>query len=142
MSHARARQAIETKLAAWAAARPIKVAYLNQPFTPDPGETYLRAFQLPASTTCRYLGGDAYEYAGIYQISIVCPSAQVMAIAEQIVEELNILFQVDTSLARNGFDGLVTEPVDQGPIITESSTYTVPTSFTYAGVADQSPAGA
>ena len=46
MSHARARQAIETKLAAWAAARPIRVAYSNQPFTPNSSETYLRAYQL------------------------------------------------------------------------------------------------
>ena len=142
MSHARARQAIETKLAAWAAARPIRVAYPNQPFTPSASETYLRAFQLPASTTCRYLGGEAYEYAGVYQVSIVCPSEQVMATAEALIDELTWLFRVDTPLARNGFEGLITEPVDQGPTITESATYTVPASFTYLGVADQPPAGA
>lgn len=142
MSHARARQAIETKLAAWSAARPIRVAFPNQQFTPNPSETYLRAFQIPASTTCRYLGGEAYEYTGIYQISIVCPAAQAMATAETLIHELTHLFRVDTPLARNGFDGLITEPVDQGPTITESATYTVPTSFTYTGVADQPPAGA
>ena len=142
MSHARARQAIETKLAAWAAARPIRVAYPNQLFTPNSSETYLRAYQLPASTTCRYLGGEAYEYSGVYQISIVCPSAQAMATAETLIDELTRLFRVDTPLARNGFEGLITEPVDQGPTITESATYTVPASFTYLGVADQLPAGA
>ena len=142
MSHARARQAIETKLAAWAAARPIRVAYPNQPFTPSASETYLRAFQLPASTICRYLGGEAYEYAGVYQVSIVCPSAQAMATAEGLIDELARLFRVDTALTRNGFEGLITEPLDQGPTITESATYTVPASFTYAGVADQPPAGA
>lgn len=142
MSHARARQAIETKLAAWAAARPIRVAYSNQPFTPNSSETYLRAYQLPASTTCRYLGGEAYEYSGVYQISIVCPSAQAMATAETLIDELTRLFRVDTPLTRNGFEGLITEPVDQGPTITESATYTVPASFIYLGVADQLPAGA
>ena len=142
MSHARARQAIETKLTAWSAARPIRVAYSNQPFAPNSSETYLRAYQLPASTTCRYLGGEAYEYSGVYQISIVCPSAQAMATAETLIDELTRLFRVDTPLARNGFEGLITEPVDQGPIITESATYTVPASFTYLGVADQLPAGA
>ena len=121
MSHARARQAIETKLAAWSAARPIRVAYSNQPFTPNPSETYLRAFQLPASTTCRYLGGDAYEYTGVYQISIVCPSAQAMATAETLVED-------------NIYPGVVFEP--------NTKAFTVPASFTYAGVADQPPAGA
>ncbi|MCV4285096.1 DUF4128 domain-containing protein [Pseudomonas capsici] len=142
MSQARARQAIEIKLMDWAAARPIRVANFEQSFEAQPDETYLRAFQLPAGTTCRYLGGEAYEYSGIYQVSIVCPAGQPLATAEALVDELSDLFRVDSSLSRNGFEGLVTEPVEQGPAITESATYTVPTSFTYRGIADQPPAGA
>ncbi len=142
MSHARARQAIEIKLMAWATARPIRVANFEQAFEAQPEETYLQAFQLPAGTTCRYLGGEAYEYAGVYQVSIVCPAGQPLATAEELVDELSSLFRVDSALSRNGFEGIVTEPVDQGPTITESATYTVPTSFTYRGVADQPPAGA
>ncbi|CAH0649117.1 MULTISPECIES: phage tail terminator-like protein [Pseudomonas] len=142
MSQAKARQAIEIKLMAWAAARPIRVANFEQEFVAQQGETYLQAFQLPGATTCRYLGGDAYEYAGVYQVSIVCPAGQPLATAESLVEELSSLFRVDSELSRNGFEGLVTEPVDQGPTITESATYTVPASFTYRGVADLPPAGA
>ncbi|MCL8331544.1 DUF4128 domain-containing protein [Pseudomonas juntendi] len=142
MSHARARQAIEIKLMAWATARPIRVANFEQAFEAQPEETYLQAFQLPAGTTCRYLGGEAYEYAGVYQVSIVCPAGQPLATAEELVDELSSLFRVDSALSRNGFEGVVTEPVNQGPTITESATYTVPTSFTYRGVADQPPAGA
>ncbi len=142
MSQAKARQAIEIKLMAWAAARPIRVANFEQEFKVQAGETYLRAYLLPAGTTCRYLGGDAYEYAGVYQVSIECPAGQALALAETLVDELSALFQVDSPLSRNGFEGLITEPVEQGPTITESATYTVPTSFTYRGVADQSPVGA
>ncbi|MCE0778930.1 phage tail terminator-like protein [Pseudomonas sp. NMI542_15] len=137
MSHARARQAIEIKLMAWAAARPIRVANFEEGFEPQPDETYLRAYVLPAGTTCRYLGGEAYEYAGVYQVSIVCPAGQALATAETLIDELNILFRVDSRLSRSGFEGLITEPVEQGPTITESATYTVPASFTYRGVADQ-----
>ncbi|MCT8165636.1 MULTISPECIES: DUF4128 domain-containing protein [unclassified Pseudomonas] len=137
MSQARARQAIEIKLMAWATARPIRVANFEQGFEAGPDETYLQAFQLPASTICRYLGGEAYEYSGIYQVSIVCPAGQPLGIAESLVGELSSLFRVDSELSRSGFEGLVTEPVDQGPTITESATYTVPASFTYRGVADQ-----
>ncbi|WP_286898238.1 MULTISPECIES: phage tail terminator-like protein [Pseudomonas] len=137
MSHARARQAIEIKLSAWAMAYPIKVANFEQAFEPTAGETYLRAFLLPGPTTCRYLGGDAYEYAGVYQVSIVCPAGQALATAEVLVDELSILFRVDTELSRNGFEGLIVEPLEQGPTITEPATYTVPASFTYRGVADQ-----
>ncbi|RRV57720.1 phage tail terminator-like protein [Pseudomonas sp. p99-361] len=137
MSHARARQAIEIKLMAWASARPIRVANFEQGFEAGADETYLQAFQLPAGTTCRYLGGDAYEYTGVYQISIVCPAGQALGVAESLVEELSSLFRVDTEISRNGFEGLLTEPLEQGPTITESATYTVPNSFTYRGVADQ-----
>ncbi|WP_236232122.1 phage tail terminator-like protein [Pseudomonas juntendi] len=137
MSHARARQAIEIKLMAWASARPIRVANFEQGFEAGAHETYLQAFQLPAGTTCRYLGGDAYEYTGVYQISIVCPAGQALGVAESLVEELSSLFRVDTEISRNGFEGLLTEPLEQGPTITESATYTVPNSFTYRGVADQ-----
>lgn len=139
MSHARARQAIEIKLMAWATARPIRVANFEQEFEAQAGETYLRAYLLPAGTTCRYLGGDAYEYAGVYQVSIVCPAGEPLVTAEALVDELSGLFRVDSALSRNGFDGFVTEPVDQGPSITDSATYMVPASFTYRGVADQSP---
>lgn len=142
MSHARARQAIEAKLITWAAARPIRVANFEEGFEAESGETYLRAFQLPAGTTCRYLGGEAYEYSGVYQVSIICPAGQALATAEALIDELSSLFRVDSELSRNGFEGLITEPVDQGPTIPESATYTVPASFTYRGVADQSPAGA
>ncbi|WP_312387727.1 phage tail terminator-like protein [Pseudomonas sp.] len=142
MSQAKARQAIEIKLMAWAAARPIRVANFEQEFEAQAGETYLRAYLLPSGTTCRYLGGDAYEYAGVYQVSIECPAGQALATAEALVDELSALFQVDSPLSRNGFEGMITEPVEQGPTITESATYTVPTSFTYRGVADQSPIGA
>lgn len=137
MSHARARQAIEIKLMTWATARLIRVANFEEGFEAGAGETYLRAYLLPASTTCRYLGSDAYEYAGVYQVSIVCPAGQALAAAEELVDELSSVFRADSPLSRNGFEGLITEPVEQGQAITESASYTVPASFTYRGVADQ-----
>ncbi|MBG8559142.1 hypothetical protein I4436_05910 [Pseudomonas qingdaonensis] len=136
MSQALARQAIEIKLMGWAAGRQIRVANFEEGFEPSQGETYLRAFLLPGGTTCRYLAGEAYEYTGVYQVSIVCPAGQPLETAEALVKELSSLFRVDSALSRNGFEGLVTEPVDQGPTITEPATYTVPASFTYRGVAD------
>ncbi|MCY1453362.1 hypothetical protein D9M71_703450 [compost metagenome] len=60
-----------------------------------------------------------------------------MATAEALIDELSTLFRVDTELSRNGFEGLIVEPLEQGPSINEPATYTVPASFTYQGVADQ-----
>lgn len=50
MSNKLCRQAIETRLATWAAARvpALPIAFENAPFTPVTGATYLRAFLLPA----------------------------------------------------------------------------------------------
>ncbi|MBH3342453.1 hypothetical protein I5O09_01720 [Pseudomonas parafulva] len=142
MSQARARQAIEIKLMAWAAARPIRVANFEEGFEAEPGETYLRAYLLPGSTVCNYLDGEAYEYTGVYQVSIVCPAGQALITAELLVDDLSSIFRADSPLSCNGFVGLITEPVEQGPTITESATYSVPTSFIYRGIADQPPAGA
>ncbi len=135
MSHEIARQAIEVKLAAWAAARPIRVAYGEEKLEPLAGEVYLRAFLLPASTRSRYLGGDANEYRGIYQVSIVCPVDEVLATPGALVDELDALFPVDSELIRGAFEGMIIEPVAQGPAINHASTYTVPASFTYLGIA-------
>jgi len=137
MSHARARQAIEIKLSAWASARPIRVAYSTSEFKASAGETYLRAFLLPASTTSRYLASEALEYRGIYQISIVCPSGTPSAVHEAITDELNALLPVDSELVRGGFEGQIIEPPSPGPTIIEPTTYTVPVSLTYLGLADQ-----
>lgn len=136
MSHARARKAIEDKLASWAAARPIRIAHMEEDFDAAPGETYLRAFLMPASSTTRYLAAEALEYRGIYQVSIICPAGQAMGTAEAIIDELSGLFLIDTPLSRNGFEGMIVEPVEQGPTITEPSVYTIPTSFTYLGQAE------
>lgn len=135
MSHARARQAIELKLAAWASARPIRIAYGTAEFRPAAGETYLRAFLLPASTTSRYLASEALEYRGIYQISIVCPLGTPAATFEALIAGLNGLFPVDSDLIRDGFTGMVIEPFSQGPLINEDAKYTVPLSLTYRGIA-------
>lgn len=135
MSHARARRAIEVKLAVWADARPIMVAYGAEPFTPPEAETYLRAFMLPASAVSRYLGSDAIEYRGVYQVSIVCPAGTAISIAEEIIDDLDLLFPIDSGLERAGFEGNVVQPVGQGPTITEPDRFTVPVSFTYLGQA-------
>ncbi|QZX85351.1 phage tail terminator-like protein [Metapseudomonas otitidis] len=137
MSHARARRAIEAILADWAEAWPIDVAFGTQPFEPPADRIYLRAYLLPATTASRYLGGEAYEYTGVYQVSIVVPIGRPAIDHEVLVDELATLFPVDLDLSESGFEGVVLTPVHPGPCIVESTTYTVPTSFTYQGEADK-----
>ncbi|SED33046.1 Bacteriophage related protein of unknown function [Pseudomonas mohnii] len=135
MSHARARRAIEVKLDAWAEAEGLMVAHGAEPFDPPEGQVYLRAFLIPASTTCRYLNASELEYSGIYQVSIITPIDQLISVPEQIIDQLSALFPLDSLLDRAGFLGQVSAPVEQGPTITEPDRYTVPASFTYRGSA-------
>lgn len=135
MSHARARRAIEVKLTAWADTESIPIVFGSEPFDPVAGQLYLHAFLIPASTTCRFLNASELEYRGIYQVSIVTPTDRLISVPEQILDELSALFPVDSSLERSGFLGLVSNPVEQGPTITEPDRYTVPASFTYRGSA-------
>ncbi|WP_062390946.1 phage tail terminator-like protein [Pseudomonas abietaniphila] len=135
MSHARARRAIEVKLDAWADAQGISVAHGAEPFDKPQGALYLHGFLLPASTTSRYLASEAIEYRGVYQISIVTPVNEPVGTPEGVIEQLTALFPVDSELSRAGFDGIVIQPVDQGPTITEPDVYTIPVRFSYLGQA-------
>ncbi|WP_137279226.1 phage tail terminator-like protein [Pseudomonas rhizoryzae] len=135
MSHALARQAIETKLAAWATAKGIGVAYGVESFTPQADQPYLRAFLIPSSTSCRYLGTDALEYRGIYQISVVTPKGQPQSVPEGLIAELNAVLPLDSFLDQGKFAGQVVEALAQGPTIPENTVYTIPATLTYQGSA-------
>lgn len=135
MSHALARRAIETKLEVWSQTQGLSVVYGAESFDPPEGQIYLRAFLLPASTTSRYLNSESIEYRGIYQVSIICPAGEPIGSAEAIIDQLSELFPVDSLLSRLGFAGIVSQPADQGPTITEPNTYTVPARFSYWGMA-------
>ena len=94
MSHNIISAALESRLLAWAKARtkPLKVVVENETYTPASGETYLRAFTLPAVTTSNTLGGDHHLYVGVFQVNIVAPSGKYRTEASGIVDELAALF--------------------------------------------------
>lgn len=133
MSHNTIAAAFESRLLAWAKARskPLKVEVENETYTPASGETYLRAFTLPAVTASNTLGGDHHLYVGVFQVNIVAPSGKYRTEASGIVDELAALFPVNLRIPRAGLVVLVLTPVGPGPGITDGTTYTVPASFQY-----------
>ncbi len=133
MSHAAARKAIESKLKTWATAKPITLIFGTGAID-QPSAVYLRGFPLPAGTTTRYIGGDANEYTGVYQVSIICLGITPVGIAEGIIAELNTLFPVDSALSSGTFRGYVVQPVSQGPTIDEDDRYNVPVTIFYYGM--------
>lgn len=133
MSHNIVSAAFESRLLAWAKARakPLKVVVENETYIPATGETYLRAFTLPAVTASNTLSGDHHLYVGVFQVNIVTPSGKYRTEASGIVDELAALFPVNLRIPRAGLVAIVLTPVGPGPGIADSTTYTVPASFQY-----------
>lgn len=133
MSHNIIAEAFESRLLAWAKARskPLKVVVENEAYTPATGETYLRAFTLPALTASNTLGGDHHLYVGVFQVNIVAPSGKYRTEASGIVDELAALFPVNLRIPRAGLVAIVLTPVGPSPGIADANTFTVPASFQY-----------
>ncbi|MCE0464902.1 DUF4128 domain-containing protein [Pseudomonas uvaldensis] len=133
MSHKIIRSLLEARLKAWAAARTpaLRIAYQNVPFTPNSGETYLRAFLLPAGTDSNDLAGAHRLYTGLFQITIVTPAGNGPAGAETIADELAVLYPLNYRLTRDGLTALVMTPVEPGPEQAEDTSFTLPVSFQY-----------
>ena len=133
MSHNIIAAAFESRLLAWAKVRtkPLKVVVENETYSPVGGETYLRAFTLPAVTDSNTLGGDHRLYTGVFQVNIVAPSGKYRTEASGIVDELAALFPLNLRISRGGLVALVMTPVAPGPGIPDGNTFTVSASFQY-----------
>jgi hypothetical protein len=127
------RSLYEQRLAAWAAARSLQVAWQNVSFTPPSSGLYLRAFLLPATTDVLDLAGEYPIYRGVFQISIVAPSGQGSGAAEQLVEDVSAEFPADLLLTSGALSVMIVSSCSQGPAIQDSTSYMVPVSFTYEG---------
>lgn len=131
MSNKVIRSLFEQRLAAWAAARPISVAWENVAFTPPSGQTYLKAHLLPAETDSLDLAGAHRQYLGSFQVSIVFPAGIGAGDAGTIEEALDDLFPVNLRLSQGDFTVQVVSPCSSLPMIKESSLYTIPVRLNY-----------
>ncbi|SEQ28669.1 Bacteriophage related protein of unknown function [Pseudomonas sp. NFACC02] len=131
MSHQIIRRIYEQRLAAWAAPRGLRIAYQGVAFDPGDGETYLRAFTLPAGTDTQTLEGADRVYTGVFQISVVTPAGNGTGDAEGLVDDLDELFPTFLRLKQGDFTVMVLTPVEPGPAIVDDTTLTVSASFQY-----------
>lgn len=133
MSTKAVRVILESRLASWAAGRstPLRVAYENVPFTPVAGETYLRAWLLPAQTTAEDLAGSLRTYRGVFQIDIVRPINGGAGPALDIAADLNTQFPVNGRYISGAVTVQVISPASAGPGLQEENAYVVPVSFEY-----------
>ncbi|AYN94430.1 hypothetical protein EAW52_10890 [Pseudomonas sp. LTJR-52] len=131
MSHRIIRSLMETRLAAWAKTKNLRVAYQNQNFTPDAGETYLATATLPALTDSETLDGTHREYTGIFQVSVVTPAGKGAGAGEALADELAALYPLNDRLSKGAFIVQIITPVAVARAIQGDTSFTVPCSFTY-----------
>lgn len=131
MSHKVIRSLFEQRLAVWAAARGLRIAYQGVSFDPEPDETYLGAFTLPAGTNTNTLSGDHRAYTGVFQANVVTPAGNGTGDAEGLVDDLGDLFPAFLRLRQDNFEVMVLTPVEPGPPIQGDNTLTVSASFQY-----------
>lgn len=133
MSQAAIRAALEQRIEEWASGRPdaLPIAWQNQAFSPDQGQTYLRVFVLPARTTAEDLAGVYRVYRGVLQISIVTPTGGGAGPAEAIAAEIESLFPVNLRLAAGGRFVQMMSPMSIATAIPEPDACTVPVSAEY-----------
>lgn len=131
MSNRLIRSMYEQRLAAWASARSLPVAWQNVQFTPPASGIYLRAFLLPADTDSLDLEGAHRLYAGIFQVSIVAPSGHGSGAAEQLAADLDAEFPCNLRLTSGSFAAQIISPCSQGPAIQGDTHLMLPVSFRY-----------
>jgi len=131
MSHRIIRSLMETRLAAWAKTKNLRVAYQNQNFTPATGETYLTTATLPALTDSLTLAGDHREYTGIFQVSVVAPAGKGAGAGEALADELAALYPLNDRLSKGSFIVQIITPMAVARSIQGDTDFTIPVSLTY-----------
>lgn len=135
MSHAMARAAIERKLFDWAKDKsPAIPTFFNVQKGDASNQIFIRGNLLPASARTECLQGDEITYIGLYQVTISCNANYSYAQTEPLISQIQSLFPVYSDIGIEGFNGMITDAVDQGPTIYEDSRYNVPVTIPYRGV--------
>jgi hypothetical protein len=133
VSQKKIRAAYESRLATWAAARSpvLRVQYENVPFTPAQGETFLKAYLLPAKTQSPDVQGALTTWAGVFQVSVYAPINNGSGAALGIADELAALFVTNARLTQAGLTVQQVTPCSIAPALQDATSYVVPVSFQY-----------
>lgn len=131
MSHARIRRIFDTRLAAFALSKQIRVSYDNVPFEPESDETYLVANLMPAATDCDTLSGDHNLYVGLYKIKVVTGSGMATGDVEELADGLKALFPTYALYKDGSFQVQSMTPLHIPEGRAQAGSWVVPCHFDY-----------
>lgn len=130
MSQATIRAALEQRLATWATANALPVAWENVAF-PEPVAVYARASVLPAPTTSDDLSGAHRAFRGVFQVSIITPLGHGSAVALALADSLAAEFPVNLRLTADDVTVTVVSPASAASAVQTDTRYSVPVSMQY-----------
>ena len=130
MSQTIIRRALEKKVATWATAAGIPVAYENVGFVAH-ATAYARVNLLPAQTLSQTLDKLHRGYSGVFQVTLVMPIGAGPAAAETLAASLAAAFPPQTVIVESGVTVYITEPMSPAPAIQDEDRYLVPVSCPY-----------
>lgn len=124
MSDQHIMTALQVRLAAFASAKSLSVAYEGVPVPPNAGipsatKPHLADFLLPATTVNPSMGRDHRRYEGIYQVDVDSPVAIDAAAfnLRELANELVAHFPRGLALTHEGVKVLITRTPSISPII-------------------------
>lgn len=128
MSQTRIRAILESRLAAWAAARvpALPVLWENARVDTEPAGQHLRAYILPATTLNAYLEGTGRTHLGIFQVTAFLVPGTGPAAADAIAAELDALFPCAEVLTNGALQVQIMAPVSALPAMQEPGWHVAP----------------
>jgi hypothetical protein len=129
MSQILIRRAFETRLATWATAQSIDIAWENVEFDPVEGEPYAHASLLPAQTDHLFLDQTGRDYGGVFQVTLFMPLGRGAGATEALVASLDSTFA--GSFVQGSIRVVLLTPMSAAPALPVPDRYVVPVSATY-----------
>lgn len=138
----RIAELLESRVAVFAKAQGVQVAWENIPFTPPQDKPYLRLFVLPAATQSIDLAAQAKTYRGILQVNVIAMAGSGVgdsrSIAQLIADDFpegQLLRDGDLSVYVNSQPIIhpgIQDRASSGPTSGSGSiSYTIPISISY-----------
>lgn len=126
-------QALETRLAAYAADASLPVAFAGVRFERDPSsKSYLESQMLPASTLNPTLGDGFHRRPGLFQVTIVTESGNGLREALTIAGEVLDTFKRGLTLYHDSeVRVMVDETPSIGPVIPDGAELRLPITISY-----------
>ncbi|BBQ83449.1 hypothetical protein WP3W18E02_19780 [Klebsiella sp. WP3-W18-ESBL-02] len=107
--------------------------FLDNITADKPAETYLEAYELPATPQTLDLGMTCHVYTGIYQVNIVIPAGAGTAQGRYLARKVASIFLEGQSISGDGFRCWISAPpaIFAGVLNSRKTNYSIPVSIRY-----------